>query len=128
MDKPFSLVIEDDKYLSVALSEALTDAGYEVEIVYDGKTALERIAVTTPATIVLDLHIPYVRGEEVLKAIRADPRLAKTRIIITTADDLAAARLETQATLILLKPVGYQQLRDLSARLKPKTGTLKPPA
>jgi CheY-like chemotaxis protein len=128
MDKPFSLVIEDDKNLAMAFSEALTDAGYDVEVIYDGQTALSRVAATLPATVVLDLHIPNVRGEEVLKVIRADPRLAKTRIIIATADDLAAARLEAQATLILLKPIGYQQLRDLSARLKPKTGTLKPPA
>ncbi len=118
--KPLALIVEDDKNLALAFGEALEDAGYEVEIIFDGQTALDRLAVVTPAMVVLDLHIPHVRGADVLRHIRREARLAKIRVIVATADDMEASRLGELANLVLLKPIGYQQLRDLSARLRPR--------
>ncbi len=120
MSQPFAFIIEDDKHLAQAFAEALEDANYKVEVINDGQVAMERLAATIPATIVLDLHIPYVNGSVVLDYIRSQERLAHTRVIIATADDRMALEMKKQADLVLLKPVSYQQLRDLSARLRPR--------
>ncbi len=121
MEKPLAFVIEDDKHLAAAFGEALEDAGYQTEILFDGKAAMEQLAQATPVTLVLDLNIPYVKGTDILTYIRSEPRLKGMRIIVATADDRTADQVTGLANLILLKPVGYQQLRDLSARYKPKT-------
>lgn len=119
MSNPLALIIEDDPDAATIFSEALQAAGFETEIVRTGDKALKRLAVTTPDAVVLDLHLPHVSGTDILRQIRADARLAKTRMIIATADPRMAELLRDQADLVLLKPISFSQLRDLAARLRP---------
>lgn len=118
-DNPLAFVIEDEPSLATIFALALDKAGYRVEIIREGKQALKQLAGSQPYIIILDLHLPYVSGKEILKYIRSDSRLAKTQVIITTADALQAELLQKEADLVLLKPVSFQQLRDLAARLRP---------
>lgn len=119
MTNPLALVIEDDAKLATIFAEALHMAEFETEIVHDGNTALTRLAATTPAVVMLDLHLPYVSGRDILAQIRADARLAKTRVMLTTADPLMAESLRGEAELVLIKPISFNQLRDLAKRLRP---------
>ena len=79
--------------------------------------AVARLAVTTPDLVVLDLHLPGIAGTDILRRIRADARLAETRVIIVTGDPLEAEGVRDQADLVLIKPVGFDQLRGLATRL-----------
>jgi DNA-binding response OmpR family regulator len=119
MSNPLALIIEDDPDAATIFSEALQAAGFETEIVRTGDKALKRLAVTTPDAVVLDLHLPHVSGTDILRQIRAEARLAKTRIIIATADPRLAELLRSQADLVFLKPISFSQLRDLAVRLRP---------
>jgi two-component system cell cycle response regulator DivK len=119
MTNPFALIIEDDIKLATIFAEALRMAQFETEIVLDGQAALNRLAATTPALVVLDLHLPHVSGSELLAHIRADERLAKTRVMLATADPLMAEPLRGQANLVLIKPISFHQMRDLAQRLRP---------
>ena len=92
---PLAFVIEDDKNLALAFAEAVEEADFDVEILYDGKTAMERLPATIPDVVLLDLHLPYVSGEEIIADIRTDARLARTRVIVTTADPRMAELLRT---------------------------------
>jgi len=119
MAKNLALVIEDDEDLSEIFTKALEQAGFEVETIRDGKTAQQRLKQDViPNVIALDLHLPHVDGSTLLKQIHADERFAKTRIILTTADAAQAEFLREQATIVLIKPIAFTQLRDISARLK----------
>jgi len=119
MTKNLALVIEDDEDLSEIFTKALEKAGFEVETIRDGKVAQARLAQEIiPNVIALDLHLPFVDGSTLLKQIHADERFAKTRIIITTADAVQAEFLHDMATIVLVKPISFSQLRDISARLK----------
>jgi two-component system response regulator AdeR len=117
MSSRFALVIEDDKDAATMFAIALQTAGFEAEIIRAGDTALARLAVLVPDLVVLDLHLPRVEGIDVLRQIRADARLAETRVIIITGDPLAAEGLQNQADLVLIKPISFDQLHDLAARL-----------
>ena len=119
MTNPFALIVEDDIKLATIFAEALRIAQFETEIVLDGQAALNRLAATTPAVVVLDLHLPRVSGPELLAQIRADKRLAKTRVMLATADPLMAEPLRGQADLVLIKPISFHQMRDLAKRLRP---------
>jgi len=120
MEQLPALVIEDDKNLALAFSEALEEANYQVEVFYDGKSAKERLEQIVPAIVILDLHIPHIKGTDILDYIRSDERLADIRVIVASADNTLAKDVNSIADLVLLKPVGFKQLKDLAARLRPQ--------
>ncbi len=118
MPKNIALVIEDDVDLSEIFTRALETAGFEVETIRDGRIAQERLGEAVPNVIVLDMHLPHVDGPTLLKQIHADERLNKARIIIATADSLQAEFYRNMATIVMVKPISFSQLRDISKRLK----------
>ena len=121
MNNALALIIEDDADLAAIFDEALRAAQFETEVIRAGDEAQRRLRVATPAVVVLDLHLPLVSGTELLKQIRSDERLSKARVIVATADSRLAEELHETADLVLVKPISFSQLRDLSARFKPKT-------
>ena len=116
-----ALIIEDDEDLADIFAEALRGVGFEVEQVADGKTAQERLnSGTLPFLILLDMHLPHISGGELLTQIKQDERFAKTIIIITSADARMGEAYSDQADFVMIKPISFVQLRDLTGRLKPK--------
>lgn len=120
--KPLAYLVEDNKDTVMIFRGALELADYEVEVAYDGAVAQKRLTEIVPDLIILDLHIPNVSGDKVLLQIRSDERLKETRVFLATADANMAAQLRDQAELVLLKPIGFMQLRDLAERFRPKHG------
>ena len=119
MDKPSAFVIEDDKNLALAFAEAVKEADYDVEVIYDGIVARQRLVEAPPSLVILDLHIPNATRTEILYFIQSDERFANTRVIVASADAISADELRNSADLVLLKPVGFKQLRDMATRLRP---------
>lgn len=117
MSNLFALIIEDDQDLAIIFAMALQEAGFETQIVRTGDTALMWLSSSTPDVVILDLHLPRVSGEELLERIHADERLTESKVIIATADPQLGELLQDEADLVLLKPIGFSQLRDLAARL-----------
>lgn len=93
---PVVLLVEDspdDRELTLT---ALQEVAERVDIACDGVEALDYLLgrgqragrpAPAPALILLDLKMPRVNGLQVLEAVRADPRLAATRIVILTSSD-----------------------------------------
>lgn len=116
-----ALIIEDDEDLADIFAEALRGVGFDVEHVADGKIAQERIRnESAPYLILLDMHLPHISGADLLAEMKGDERFAKSIIIITTADARMGEAYREQADFVLIKPISFVQLRDLSARLKPQ--------
>jgi CheY-like chemotaxis protein len=115
-----ALVIEDDEDLASIFAEALRGIDYTVEHIADGKQALERLkSGAVPFIILLDMHLPHISGGDLLAAIKQDERFEKTIVIITTADARMGDLYRDQADFVMIKPISFVQLRDLTARLKP---------
>ncbi|MCL4561424.1 MAG: response regulator [Chloroflexi bacterium] len=112
-----ALIIEDDEDLAIIFTEALRLAGFETKTIRDGQVAMEELDGCQPTVIVLDLHLPHVNGLEILAKIRADERLKSAKVIIATADP-RMSDLAEEADFVLIKPISFAQLRDLSARLR----------
>jgi len=115
---PHAIVIEDNEDLNMIFATALQQAGYETESIFDGLVAKQRLTEFVPDLVVLDLHIPGANGNIVLGQIRNDPRLASVRVILATADAEFASNLQSEADLVLLKPISFSQLSLLANRLK----------
>ena len=125
MAQPFALIVEDDVDLSEIFKEALVAAGFSTEVIRDGQIAQQRLIEITPSVVILDLHLPRVSGETLLRQIRSAPHLTKTLVVITTADPLMADYLRESADFTLVKPISFVQLRDLAKRLNPEYQTGK---
>lgn len=117
-----ALIIEDDEDLANIFAEALRGIGFEVEHVADGKVAQERLKNGTPPFLVLlDMHLPHVSGGDLLtNIIKKEEHLVKTVVIITTADARMGETYGEMVDFVLVKPISFVQLRDLTSRLKPK--------
>ena len=64
------LICDDDETLCYLLKEQLLEEGFEVDIVYDGKYAIEAIKRSNYDILLLDLQMREVQGEEVLKFVK----------------------------------------------------------
>jgi len=116
MTKPFVLIVEDDPRLNEIIILTLQD-DFELEAFSDGDTAMARLKQIVPQIVVLDLNLPGSPGRDILEYIRSDKRLAKTRVILATADERQAETMTDAADIILLKPVSPVQLREMALRM-----------
>jgi two-component system, OmpR family, response regulator len=118
-----ALFVEDDEDLANILAEALRGVGFEVEHIADGKSAQDRLKNGVPPfLILLDMHIPHISGADLLtNIIKKEERLAKTMVIVTTADARLGESFSELADFVMIKPISFVQLRDLTSRLKPKS-------
>jgi len=116
-----ALIIEDDEDLANIFAEAMRGVGFEVEHAADGKTAQERVrSEPAPYIVLLDMHLPHISGADLLSKMKKDERFSNTIIIITTADARMGETYREQVDFVLIKPISFVQLRDLTARLKPQ--------
>lgn len=116
-----ALIIEDDLDLADIFAEALRGVGFTVEHASDGKKAQERLLNGEPPyLILLDMHLPHISGGQILTDIlKKDTRFEQTLIIITTADARMGEAYSEMVDFVMIKPISFVQLRDLTARLKP---------
>ena len=64
------LIVEDDKTISLELKELLDNSGYKAIIVTDFKNVCDRIIEEDADLVLLDINIPYINGEILLKELR----------------------------------------------------------
>lgn len=83
-DRPCIAVVEDNEDNRV-LVEAILGETYDVQEYVDGPSALDGIAASPPALVLLDISLPGMSGEEVLVRLRASPALADLPVIALTA-------------------------------------------
>jgi len=109
------LIVDDEKNIVQLTRMYLTNEGFQVEVAYDGREALEKARQSKPSLVILDLMLPQIDGLEVCKQIR---RESDVPIIMLTArgDDVdRIVGLELGADDYLPKPFNP---RELVARVK----------
>ncbi len=81
----------------------------------DGTSGLRAARERTPDLVLLDLHLPDIRGDEVLRGLRSDAALAAVPVVVVTADatpDLDDRLLRLGATGVITKPVDVDHVLD----------------
>ena len=112
MTKNCILIIDDDTAIGNLEEEVLQKAGYDTERAYSGTEALLWLREHRPALVLLDLMLPGLSGEDVLKEISAIP------VIVVSAKAAAEDRvalLTGGAVDYLTKPF---HLEELAARIR----------
>jgi CheY-like chemotaxis protein len=78
------LVVDDERGIRYLLSDALSDAGFEVSIAKDGQESLDQLEKNRFDLVITDINMPRLDGIEMLKHMKLAGR--KEKIIIMTAD------------------------------------------
>lgn len=129
---PHLLLVEDDENDVFFLRRALQSAGAAVQlhVATDGRQALDylhgrngfedRIQHPLPALVLLDLKVPYVSGFDVLRQIRADPKLRKLIVVVFTSSSLdsdVVQAYEIGANSFLVKPSRLEEQKEVASLL-----------
>src|SRR6266581_2803375 len=85
------LLIEDEPLTRLVLLQKLRTAGLEVDFAPNGRIALEKLRSGRPDAIFMDLLLPYVKGEGVIKQARREPVFADRPIYVCTSAALMDA-------------------------------------
>lgn len=77
-------IVEDDVAISQMYRIKFEAEGYEVDTAENGKIGLDLIKEMKPDIVLLDLMMPEMNGEEMLKALRAEDWGKNVKVIILT--------------------------------------------
>jgi DNA-binding response OmpR family regulator len=109
------LVIDDNFEQANILKLLIEQYGFNARFTTDSKTALEKIETFKPRLVILDLMMPEVDGLRLCKAIKSNPNIAKTKIIIYSGklyDTDRRKALALGADMFLTKPTRSYILLD----------------
>ena len=104
------LIVEDDEGIRKFLSTTLIANGYSVILAYDGTIALELVPSHCPVCILLDLGLPDIDGNEIIRSIRSWTSIPILVISARTTDDDKAGALDLGADDYLTKPFSTVEL------------------
>lgn len=88
------LVVDDEPDVHVLLEKMLGSQGYTVDAAYGADEAFRAIDINRPDLIILDLMMPATSGLNILEQIRNDENLRDILVLIVSARDEQADRLE----------------------------------
>jgi two-component system, OmpR family, alkaline phosphatase synthesis response regulator PhoP len=117
---PTVLIADDEQHIRLLIEqtlEELEDAGVELQTASDGETALDIVRNQRPGLVFLDVMMPKLNGFEVCRAIKGDPALAGTTVVMLTAKGQAYDReegLASGADRYLTKPFDPDELLDVA--------------
>jgi CheY-like chemotaxis protein len=106
------LVVDDDKKIVSVVRGYLEQAGFEVQVAYDGHQALATFRHQRPNLILLDLNLPKYDGRQLLERVKSDPDLARIPIVVLTtssAEEDIVRSYKLHANAYVSKPVDLDQ-------------------
>ena len=108
------LVVDDEARIADTIAYALKREGFNVEVAYDGESALKKINNFHPIVLILDIMMPKLNGYEVIK--RIEDRTMIGIIMLTAKSDIVdkILGLELGADDFIVKPF---DMRELTARV-----------
>lgn len=82
---PKVLLVDDVKFFLDLERSFLDREGFEVVVAESGREALDIVRRERPGVVLLDLHMPGMDGDEVCRALKRDPMLRATPVIMVTS-------------------------------------------
>ena len=85
VSNPKVLLVDDSKFLRMVTERTLSKAGFEVITAADGEEALQAANDELPDIILLDMMLPKISGQDVLRALKANPATMHIPVIVLTS-------------------------------------------
>lgn len=118
-------IVEDESHIRALLEQTLEDleGDFEILTAANGADGLQLIQQEQPCLVFLDIMMPRLNGYDVCAAVRANPALAHTVIVMLTAKGQDADRvrgLEVGADYFVTKPFDPDEVLDLAREIVAK--------
>jgi len=104
------LVVDDDPQILRAVRTSLRARGFEVATAPNGETALEALSEEGAELVILDLGLPGMDGQEVLRRIRAWSDVPVIVLTVRDAQSEKVAALDAGADDYIVKPFAMEEL------------------
>lgn len=118
------LVVDDTEDIRDLMARMVVRLGHLADEATDGVEAVEAIQKTAYDVMLLDLSMPRMGGEDVVRWLNENPdHGAGLRVVVITAwaGERRAVLQELGVSSVLHKPLRTQQLRDLVEEVRPDT-------
>ncbi len=112
------LVVDDDHAIAQFVSEVLYEEGYKVRVAHDGGSALLEILRDPPGMLFLDVAMPVMVGDELLRHLRSQG-YTDLPVVIMTAGLHPETYISAGASAIMPKPFTVDRLLDLATHYMP---------
>jgi CheY-like chemotaxis protein len=114
---PATVVVIDDSDANLTLLRRILARRSGLEVLYesDGRRGLDLIRRRNPDLVLLDLHIPSMDGETVVRELRSDPATAAIPVVVISGDTDAETKRrlrEAGATDYVEKPFNVHAFLD----------------
>jgi two-component system, OmpR family, copper resistance phosphate regulon response regulator CusR len=127
MEENRILIVEDEEKIADAIGTGLSEIGYKVKVVYNGRAAWEAFQEGIFDLVVLDIHLPEINGLELCRRIREKNK--DIPVIMLTALGALSDKIEGYghgADDYIIKPFEYQELLAKIRVLLKRKITVKP--
>jgi CheY-like chemotaxis protein len=114
------LVVDDDRLNRMLLETLLKNDGYDVLCVDSGRAALQAIAASPPALVLLDLMMPGMDGFEVMRQMKCMQAARDIPVVLVTALENSGVRARLAnagAVEVINKPVDRWELAACMEKL-----------
>jgi CheY-like chemotaxis protein len=105
------LVVDDDPTIRSVLEALLEDEGFAPAIASNGREALESVATSPPALVLMDIMMPVMDGVEAVRQLKSNPETATIPVIAMSAGFILRESIsELLADSIISKPFDLDAL------------------
>lgn len=88
------LIVDDEPQIHTVLGKLLSKEGFQVASAYSAEQAFQKVEENRPDLMILDVMMPKVSGIDVCNKLKADPKTKDILILILSARETQADRLE----------------------------------
>lgn len=92
MSRPTILVVDDDLPILILMRSLLHEFGFDAVTAATGQEAIAHARQKAPSLVLLDKNMPGMRGDEVVRALRAE--FSELPILILSGDPVSKAELK----------------------------------
>lgn len=115
------LVVDDFAPMREIIRKVLQELGYEhIQEANDGATALPLLQLATFDMLITDWNMPKLRGIDLLRAVRAQPRTARLPVLMVTAEVKREQIIEASQAGVngyIIKPFTPQALAEKVSKI-----------
>ena len=108
------LIVDDEVAILEALTDILSVEGYEVATAANGAEGLAQANKSRPDLILLDLMMPVMDGQEMLRRLKEDPGLRTIPVVVMSAGRVSPKELHN--SYFLAKPFELDDLLNVVSK------------
>ena len=122
------LIIEDDRDIAEVLRYSLEKEAFSTRVAFDGEEGLKASLDQTdpPSVILLDIFLPGMKGTEICRRLRTEPRTQDIPIIIVSAKPIDSFTRLLGADYYIPKPFSLREVIDRVRELQARSVALSP--